>query len=422
MSNDIKHVVVVGGGVIGALTAWYVVKSGRTVTIVDRDKFGAACSHGNCGYVSPSHALPLPKPGAVKYTISTLLKSNSPLSIKFPPSLELAKWLWNFQKRCNRRDMLEAAAARSDLLQASMQLYEELIESERLECEWKRHGLLFVFATEKEFEQYGETDELLRTHFNVPAHRYDATELIELEPSLKPGLGGAWHYEGDRHLRPDKLMSALRNLLESNGVKILENFSADIFVREGKLASAVADNKEPGEPVIADAFVVATGAMTPFLNDQLGCRIPIQPGKGYSLTMACPETMPKYPMIFEEHRVGVTPMESGYRLGSMMEFVGYDDTIRSSRLQVLRDSAAVYLHDPYCDPVEEEWFGWRPMTWDGKPIIDKCPAFENVWIAAGHNMLGLSMGAGTGKLISQLIANEIPVIDPGPFSISRFKA
>jgi D-amino-acid dehydrogenase len=420
MGDQHQHVAVIGGGVIGAMCAWYLVKSGRKVTIVDQGKFGAGCSHGNCGYVSPSHVLPLPKPGAIKNSMRMMRGPNSPLSIKFPPSLSLTKWLWQFQRRCNSRDMLEAATARNALLQSSMSLYEELVESEQLQCEWKRNGLLFVFLSESKFEEYAQTDKLMRENFDMAATPYDGNQLTELEPALKPGLGGAWHYTGDRHLRPDKLMSELRVILEARGVEIIEDFSVDLLIHQGNNASAIADKKQAAESIQADAFIVATGAMTPLLNDQLGCKIPIQPGKGYSITMPCPEKMPKIPMLFEEHRVGVTPMETNYKLGSMMEFAGYDSSLRSSRLQVLRESAAIYLHDPFRDPVDEEWFGWRPMTWDGKPIIDCSPALENVWIAAGHNMLGVSMATATGKLIQQLVSGEEPHIDPEPYSISRF--
>ena len=127
-------------------------------------------------------------------------------------------------------------------------------------------------------------------------------------------------------------------------------------------------------------------------------------------------------MIFEEHRVAITPMQSKYRIGSTMEFAGYDTSINRKRLQLLRTSAAHYLHDPDCEPIEEEWFGWRPMTWDGKPIIDRSPAMNNVWVAAGHNMLGLSMATGTGKLVREMMLGEPTHVDPGHYSISRLQS
>jgi D-amino-acid dehydrogenase len=167
-------------------------------------------------------------------------------------------------------------------------------------------------------------------------------------------------------------------------------------------------------------FVVATGAWTPLLKLDLGCRIPIQPGKGYSMTMARPARCPKLPMLFEEHRVGVTPMQSGYRLGSIMEFAGYDPRLNRRRLRLLTEGAKHYLHEPTAEPVVEEWFGWRPMTWDSRPIIGRSPALSNVFLAAGHNMLGLSMAPATGKLIAELANGAAPHVDPAPYSPARF--
>jgi D-amino-acid dehydrogenase len=152
----------------------------------------------------------------------------------------------------------------------------------------------------------------------------------------------------------------------------------------------------------------------------LGCRIPIQPGKGYSLTMPRPAVCPTYPLIFEEHRVAVTPFASGYRLGSTMEFAGYDDTMNRSRLSILTDAAKHYLRDPLAEPMQEEWWGWRPMTFDGLPVIDRSPIMGNVLIAAGHNMLGLSMATATGKLVSEMLGAGPPHIDPAPYGLKRF--
>ena len=170
----------------------------------------------------------------------------------------------------------------------------------------------------------------------------------------------------------------------------------------------------------ADHFVIATGAWAPLLNRELGCRVPIQPGKGYSMTMPRPRLCPAHPLILEEHRVAVTPMRSGYRLGSTMEFAGYDTRLDRRRLELLRAGARHYLHEPYGEPVEEEWFGWRPMTYDSMPIIDRSPAMANVLIAAGHNMLGMSMAPATGKLVAELLSGTPPHVDPAPYSLTRF--
>lgn len=412
-----EKVAVIGGGVIGALSAWYLAKDGYQVTIVDKDQFGAACSHGNCGYVCPSHALPLSQPGAVKNTLRAMLRPNSPFTIKPRLSPSLWKWLWRFMRHCNQADMMRIATDRNALLQSSMQLYRDLIEGEQIECEWTEKGLLFVYHDQKEFEEYAKVDAMIQSHFGISAVPYDAKRLVELEPALKEGLGGAWHYESDCHIRPDKLMSQMRKRLTDLGVEFIENFSVENFQSDPNTARSI---QSGADKVEADIFVVATGALTPFLNKHLGCTIPIQPGKGYSITMPHPEVSPKIPLILESHRVAVTPMRDSYRLGSTMEFSGYDSSINRKRLGLLKSGAEHYLRTPHCDPVEEEWFGWRPMTWDGKPVIDKSPKYGNVWIAAGHNMLGLSMATGTGKLISELISGEQPHLDVAPYSVTRF--
>ena len=173
-------------------------------------------------------------------------------------------------------------------------------------------------------------------------------------------------------------------------------------------------------PIEASHLVVATGALTPRLAKSIGWSAPIQPGKGYSLTMPRPAVCPEIPMIFPETRVAVTPFDAGYRLGSTMEFAGYDESLNPKRLNLLREGAEPYLIEPFCEPVETTWFGWRPMTWDGVPIIGSCPGRRRVILAAGHNMLGLSMAPSTGKLVAELIEGKQPHVDPRPYSPERF--
>lgn len=418
MNNKTESVVIVGGGVVGAMCGWELSAAGCDVTIVDQGRFGGACSHGNCGYVSPSHVLPLARPGAISSTLRAMMKRNSPFAIKPRFSKASLKWFLGFARSCNRLDMLASAAGIHELLQSSKRLYQDLISTESIDCEWHELGILFVFETEKGFEQYAQTESLIRETFGVSATPYKTDQLVELEPAIKPVVAGAWHYECDAHLRPDKLLSAMKSRLQHRGVRIVENVTIKDIKRENGIATAVSGD---GEEFHADQFVVATGAWTPFLNQQLGCRIPIEPGKGYSITMPTPKRMPRIPIIFEDTHVAITPMKSKYRIGSTMEFVGYDTTIHPKRLGLLRASAEKYLHDPFCDPVDEEWFGWRPMTWDGKPLIDRSPALNNVWICAGHSMLGLSMATGSGKLLRELMLGETPHVDPQHFTISRFQ-
>src|SRR5262245_2245442 len=411
-----RHVVIIGGGVIGAACAHYLADTGWRVTVLDRGRFGRACSHANCGLVCPSHVLPLAGPGAVGSALQTMLARNAPLRVR--PGLDFGLWRWllAFARRCNRRDMLESGHGIQPLLNSSRTLYDGLVK-EGLECEWEARGLLFVFRTPARMEHYAATDELMRMEFGVPAKPFFGDAVCELEPALKPGLGGGWLYETDAHLRPDRLMRTWRARLESRGVAVREDTEVDGFVRAGSTARAVAT--AAGE-VAADAFVLAAGAWSPLLNNSLGCRLPIQPGKGYSLTTSRPARCPATPLIFEEHRVAVTPMQSGYRLGSMMEFVGFDDTVHPKRIGYLKEAASLYLHESAGDVVEETWSGWRPMTPDGRPVIGPSPALTNVMIAAGHNMLGLSMAPATGKLVAELLDGRAPHIDPRPYAAARF--
>jgi len=406
--------VVIGGGIIGACSAYYLSKTGWKVTILDRGEFGKGCSHANCGYVCPSHVLPLAGPGAITSTLKTLFQRNSPLKVRAGTVLGNLSWFLKFARRCNRRDMLAAGTAIQALLNSSRSLYDELIRVENIDCEWETKGLLFVFRTPAAFEHYTHTDELLRERFNMGAKRFDSDALAVLEPALKPGMAGGYLYESDAHLRPDRLMRELHRVLTSLGVEIREKCEMTGFVREAGKAKAV---RTKAGDIDADAFVVAAGAWTPLLNSELGSRVPIQPGKGYSITMPRPALCPKYPLIFEEHRVAVTPFKSGYRLGSTMEFAGYDDTLNRDRLSILTEGAKVYLREPLAVPVQEEWWGWRPMTPSGLPIIDRAPAASNVLIAAGHNMLGLSMATATGKLVAEMLGGEKTHIPIEPYRL-----
>lgn len=408
-----QRVVVIGGGVIGTSCAYYLNQAGWTVSIVEQKTVGSGASHANCGYVSPSHVLPLAGPGVMGRTLKAMFSPNSPFSIKprFDPTLW--SWLLRFAGRCNESDMLEAGRAINAMLSESRRLYDELFATEKLDVEWQTLGLLFTFLTKAAMEHHGHTVHLLTEKFGMRADKYEGDAVSKLEPALKTGLAGGWHYPGDAHLRPDKLMSSWRKLLESRGVTIHENCEFRGFASMNQQATRAITSTGEFE---ADAFVIATGAWTPLLNQQLGCKILIQPGKGYSMTMARPAKCPTIPLMFEEHRVAVTPMQSGYRLGSIMEFAGYDSSISPRRMEMLRAGASHYLQEPTAEPVLEKWYGWRPMTPNSMPIIDRPKSFGNVLVSAGHNMLGLSMATGTGRLVADLLCERPTAIDPKPYA------
>ena len=272
-----QRVVVIGGGVIGTSCAYYLNQAGWTVSIVEQKTVGSGASHANCGYVSPSHVLPLAGPGVMGSTLKAMFSPNSPFSIKprFDPTLW--SWLLRFAGRCNESDMLEAGRAINTMLSESRRLYDELFATEKLDVEWQTLGLLFTFLTKAAMEHHGHTVHLLTEKFGMRADKYEGDAVSKLEPALKTGLAGGWHYPGDAHLRPDKLMSSWRKLLESRGVTIHENCEFRGFASMNQQATRAITSTGEFE---ADAFVIATGAWTPLLNQQLGCKILIQPGKG----------------------------------------------------------------------------------------------------------------------------------------------
>ena len=312
---------IVGSGVIGIACAYYLNRQGLQVTVIDRASIAGACSHGNCGYVCPSHVLPLTEPEAIGVALKSLLRPNAPFRVKPRFSPAFWNWMWQFARRCNHRQMIAAGAALKAILDSAMVEYRQLFQRESLDCEWHETGLLYVLKSERGMKAFAETDHFLTEHFGVSAQRIDGSKLSEFEPALRDDLAGAFHYPGDASLRPDRLNGAWVSLLKQRGVTFLENCELQGIEKEKHRIKQL--HTSHGALDI-DQVVIATGALSTKLEKFLGCRIPIEPGKGYSVTMSRPDPCPKYPMLLPEHKVGVSPFAGGYRLGSMMEFCGYD--------------------------------------------------------------------------------------------------
>ncbi|QDT26458.1 D-amino acid dehydrogenase small subunit [Gimesia panareensis] len=411
------EVIVVGGGIIGIACAHYLTKAGYQVTVIERNSVAGACSHANCGFIAPSHVLPLTEPAAVKIALKSLFNPRAPFRVKPQWNFAFWKWMLQFGRRCTHQQMLAAGPALKAILDLSMHEYRQLLSEENFACEWQDHGLLYVFQSQKGLAGYRETDQLMTEHFGVSAREIPGEELPTFDPALKPGLAGAFHYTCDASLKPDLLAAAWSERLKERGIIFREECELTGVTQTGGKITQLQTSQ--GE-MQADAIVFATGAWSPLLAKQLGCEIPILPGKGYSVTMAAPDPSPRHPMLFPEHKVGVCPFENRFRLGSMMEFTGYDSSIPDYRIEQLRESARPYLVSPYTETEYERWYGWRPMTWDSLPMIGPVPRLQNAWLAAGHNMLGMSMGAATGKLIAQMVSAESPAIDPVPYAPTRF--
>jgi D-amino-acid dehydrogenase len=301
-------------------------------------------------------------------------------------------------------------------MNGAVDLFDAWIELENLHCRWQKSGALFLFRSEKAFRHHAKADAAGRRYGYGCSPLFRA-ELTKQEPSVSDTVAGAWRDPGAACLRPQELMLELQRVLGQSGVTILEETECRGFRR--RAGRAVSASTSRGE-VAADAFVVAAGAWTPKLSRALGVNIPIQPGKGYSITFSGGAKIPSVPCFFEERQVVLTPWTGGYRLGGTMEFSGYDDRLNRARIDALTAAAREYLTIRELGRLEEEWYGWRPMTVDGFPIIDRVPSLENVLIAAGHNMLGITMAPATGRLVADLVTGRPPRIDPAPYRISRF--
>ncbi|MCS1412198.1 MAG: D-amino acid dehydrogenase [Verrucomicrobia subdivision 3 bacterium] len=410
-------VIIVGGGVVGIACAHYLFRAGYRVTVIEKGRLAGACSHGNCGFVCPSHVLPLTEPGAVRAALKSLLKPNAPFRVRPRLSPALWHWMWQFARCCRREPMLRAGVHLKAMLDSSMREYRHLVDDENLHCEWQEEGLLYVLRTEKGVQDFGRNDDLLTKEFGIAARSIEGKDLSEFEPALRSDLAGAFFYEGDTHLRPDLLNRSWGARLREEGVRFVTGCELQQVRKEGQRVFVL---QTAGGEMRADHYVFAMGAWSSKLGRELRCPIPVEPGKGYSVTMRRPSICPTHPMLFPEHKVGVTPFKGEYRLGSMMEFAGFDATIPEKRIRQLRTSAEVYLLEPHTSGTREEWFGWRPMTWDSLPIVGRVPRLGNAFLATGHNMLGLSLAPATGRLVAEILSGEAPHIDASPFSPSRF--
>jgi D-amino-acid dehydrogenase len=410
-------VLIIGGGIIGLSCAYYLQAEGRDVRLIDQGRLGHGSSLSNCGLVTPSHALPLAHPGVIAQTLKWMLHADSPFYFKPRLDPEIARWGFGFFRSCRASAVLLATAAKAALLTYSRELTGDLIRSERLDCDWQEAGLYIVFQSRAAFDAMDPVDALLAEH-GITCQKLDGEELVRREPALRAGLAGARFYAVDAHLRPEKLLAEMVRVVRARGATLVEECPASRIVVDGGRITSV---DTPRGPIHARDVVLATGAWSASLGGQIGLRLPIQPGKGYTITIDAPASAPRTPLLLSERKVAITPWSGRLRIGGTMEFNGYDTTLNRLRLAALERAAGEYLAAPLPSRGREEWYGWRPMTYDDLPILGRAPGASNLYIAAGHNMLGLSMGAGTGRAIADLVTGRAPAIDLAPFSPGRFR-
>jgi D-amino-acid dehydrogenase len=415
MSKNKSDVLILGGGIIGLACAYALLKAGRGVTIIEQHTLASGSSHGNCGTITPSHAPPLAQPGMIGKALRMMLTPDAPFRVAPRFDLELFEWMLQFARRCNWNDYQRLARAKAPLLLRSRELLGQWVRDERLDCEFEQSGTLYVHRDAAAFDAAGELPKTL-ADCGIVMQRIDAAHCRALEPALNESIVGGYFNPGDARLRPDKYAAELARVVKEKGGEVYESTTITGFRNgNGRIDAVLTDQGDFG----ANEIVFALGAWSPQLAKQLGLRIPIQPGKGYSITYTRPARAPRLPLTLKERSVCVTSWDSGYRLGSTMEFAGYDTTLNRARLDALKRGAAEYLVEPEGPAVVEEWYGWRPMTFDDLPILGRASALSNLTLATGHGMLGVTLSAATGEMIAQLILGRETTLDPTPFRPAR---
>lgn len=416
MPDRPADVVIVGGGVIGLACAHALLKAGRAVTVLEREKIGSGASRGNCGTITPS-VLPLPAPGVISKAVKWLWRDDAPLRIRLRMDADLLRWMYTFARHCNRRDFQHAARARAELLLVSRKLMADLVHSERLDCELVESGVLYVHRDPRELE-LAKADARILADLGIAAEVLDGACTRAREPTLNESVVGGHFFPLDASVRPDRFLAELARIVLSAGGVIREQSPV---CRLGTDSEGVTTVITPTAELPAREVVLTLGAWSPRLARQLALRVPIQPGKGYSITYDRPALVPVTPLYLKERAICVTPHRDGVRLGSTMEFSGYDRSLNRTRLDALTRGAHEYLRLPLGPVVREEWFGWRPMTPDDLPVLGRVPRFRNVTLATGHGMLGLTLAPVTGLLVSEILADRPPSLDLAPFSPERFQ-
>jgi len=414
-----RRVVVCGAGIVGLCSAHYLLERGHRVTVVER---GApdhdCCSLGNAGFISPSHFLPLASPGMVRKALSWVGDPESPFYVH--PRLDpgLISWGIRFWRASSGERARRAAPLLRDLNLASRALFEELAKRTENSFGLAKEGLLLLLRTERGLEEEGLLAARSR-ELGMPAQVLDAGGARALEPDLSLDVMGGVLYPLDAHLVPQRLVATLTRLVAERGGCFL--WGAEVTgwkTSHSTVNAAITTNGE----IDGDEFVLTAGSWTPTLARGLGLRLPMQPGKGYSLTLDAPRALPRHSMILQEARVAVTPMGSSLRVGGTMELAGYNLEINPPRLRGLTRSLCRYLptYRPEDFSSVHPWCGLRPCTPDGLPYVGRTRRLPNLIVASGHAMMGVSMAPITGTLVAEIVAGEPPSVDLAGLDPGRF--
>ncbi len=411
------HTLVIGGGIIGVSAAYYLAREGLDVHLVEQGDIAAGSSYGNAGLVTPSDSIPLPSPAALSKGLRWMLNPTSPLYIKPRPDAGLLSWLWRFRAACTEEAFRRAVPVLGALSRLSLDLYEQLLEEEGIQAVFERRGLLLIFRTSEGFEE-GKHFAASMREFGIISDVLSGDEVRGRVPQARTDIVGGVYYHGDAHIDPAGFTWELARRAEAKGVAVHTRTEVLGLEVSGGRVQRVRTTRGDFE---AENVVLAAGAWSPLLVRDVGLRLPIQAAKGYSITVRRPEGFPEIPVILEEAKVAVTPMGEWLRFAGTLELAGLDMRINPVRVQAIKDGVRRYLNlNPDEQPLVELWRGLRPCTPDGYPVIGRVPSVPNLIIAAGHCMLGMTQGPGTGKLVADLVVGREPAIDLRPFAVERW--
>jgi D-amino-acid dehydrogenase len=409
-------VIVLGGGVIGLCSAYYLKNSGFEVTILDKGDFSSGTSFGNAGMIVPSHFVPLAQPGMIAKGIKWMFDAESPFYVKPRFSRSLLDWGWKFYQHSSEKHVKGAAQLLKELNLESKKLYVSLCDQlEDIKIDEK--GLIMYCQTQRALdEEAALADQAMK--LGLKAVVMDNQQLNDLDPNLTLDVKGGVYFPEDAFFSPKLFLEKLKSDLKAAGVKMVSHVDDLKFVAHEDLKSI-----DTNQGLFsADQFVISAGVWTGKLAQFLGLNIPMQPGKGYSFTLEHPVETPSICSILTEAKVAVTPMSEGLRFAGTMEIGALNFDVDQRRVHGIKKSIGKYFPSFKMTDFNEAkiWTGLRPCSPDGLPYIGRTKKLPNVLLATGHGMMGMSLGPITGKLIAEIAANQSPGIEISKLAVERF--
>lgn len=407
-----------GGGVIGLCSAYYALQRGWAVTVVEREAAGGDnCSMGNAGMIVPSHFIPLAAPGMIAKGLRWMFNPESPFYIRPRLDPALVHWAWLFYRHSTAGHVGRTQELLRDLNLESRRLFAELSADEDFGL--AKRGMLMLCKTAKGLDEEAAVAAAAR-EIGLEAEVVDAAGAARLDPGIRMDVAGAVYFPQDCHLDPARFMNALRRRVLGMGGEIVSGVEIDTLeTRDGKVRALSGG----GRRFEGSQFVIAGGSWSPALLRQAGLKLPLQAGKGYSLTLPAPPELPQICSIFVEAKVAITPMAGSLRFAGTMEVGGLDLSINPSRVRGIVKSVNAYF--PGFSEADfagiKPWAGLRPVSPDGIPYLGKVPGLPNLIAATGHAMMGLSLGPVSGRLVAGLLSGEpafrpVDQMAPGRFS------